>query len=487
MSFYRTYRPQVIDEIDNAKVREQLLALLSKDRKELPHAYFFTGPKGTGKTTAARVIAKLFNCVKLTKSGPCGTCEQCMSISNGTSMDVVEMDAASNRGIDEIRLLRERIGLSPVSSTYTIYIIDEVHMLTTEAFNALLKTLEEPPAHAVFVLATTDAHKVPATITSRCMILRFAKASKTELLHALTRVVTAEKISISDEALGRIAELSDGAFRDAVKFLEQVSFHKGKIELEHIDAALSLSTGQFVAGFVSYLDGKDASQTSALAQIKAAAEEGMDMRTLITDVLLYLRANLIGQINGTVSTPVVFADREKLQRAMFLFTKAYGELRYTPIPELPLELAVIELFAVPAALTHEKQGPKAPPTGQTLPAKPVQPSAAPSAETPVKAAAPAQQQQEEPAHVSLGLLTLDKLVEHWPDFIAATKPENHSIAGVLRSSRPKSVEDGIVCIEAFYKFHQEKLADIRTKQLLADVLKKLFGEKVKIEIVLGKK
>lgn len=482
MSFYRTYRPQIIGEIDNAKVREQLLALLSKDRKDLPHAYFFTGPKGTGKTTAARVIAKLFNCMKLTKSGPCGTCQQCTSISNGTSMDVVEMDAASNRGIDEIRLLRERIGLTPVSSAYTIYIIDEVHMLTTEAFNALLKTLEEPPAHAVFVLATTDAHKVPATITSRCMVLRFAKATKTELLHALTRVVTAEKISISDEALNRIAELSDGAFRDAVKFLEQVSFHKGKIELTHIDAALSLSTGQSVARFVSFLDGKDASLPSALEQIKAAAEEGMDMRTLVTDVLLYLRATLIGQINGAATGPAVFADREKLQRAISLFTKAYGELRYTPIPQLPLELAVIELFAFKGP--DETQVRVSSP-GST-PGKPVQPPAAPRPEPPKSVSVPAEHAEGTP-HVSLGLLTLDKLVEHWPDFIAATKPENHSIAGVLRSSRPKSVEDGIVYIEAFYKFHQEKLADIRTKQVLSDVLKKLFGEKVKIEIVLGKK
>ena len=142
MSFYRKYRPQVIEEIDNASVREQLSSLLTKDKKELPHAFFFTGPKGTGKTTAARVIAKLFNCEKPKGSGPCGMCDQCVSISNGSNLDVIEMDAASNRGIDEIRQLRERIGLSPSSSSYTIYIIDEVHMLTTEAFNALLKTLE---------------------------------------------------------------------------------------------------------------------------------------------------------------------------------------------------------------------------------------------------------------------------------------------------------------------------------------------------------
>lgn len=494
MSFYRTYRPQIIDEIDNANVRAQLLALLSKDRKELPHAYFFTGPKGTGKTTAARVIAKLFNCEKTTKSGPCGKCEQCESIASGTSLDVIEMDAASNRGIDEIRQLRERIGLSPVSSAYTIYIIDEVHMLTTEAFNALLKTLEEPPSHAIFVLATTDAHKVPPTITSRCMVIKFAKASKEELLHALERVVKSEKISISDEALQRIIEVADGAFRDAVKFLEQVSFGKGKIEIAHIDSVLSLSTSHNVALFASFLYGKDADVVKALAQIHGAVSEGADIRAFLTDVLQYLHKELIRRVGEKNISP----DTKKIERLIHILTRAYSELRYSPIPELPLELAVIESFQEPvpqaAAVQPVAVAPASPPpapkvsiappaVASPVAAKPAPPVAEVVQPAPAAAAAPA----DEPTDVSLGLLTQEKLLEHWSDFIAATKPFNHSVAGVLRSSRPKSVNGGIVTIEAFYKFHQEKLADIHTKQVLSDVLKKLFGEKVKIEIVLGKK
>ena len=485
MAYYRKYRPQIIDEIDNASVRAQLLALLSKDRKELPHAYFFTGPKGTGKTTAARVIAKLFNCEKSTKSGPCGSCEQCTGIANGTSLDVIEMDAASNRGIDEIRQLRERIGLSPVSSAYTVYIIDEVHMLTTEAFNALLKTLEEPPSHAVFVLATTDAHKVPPTITSRCMVVKFAKASKEELLHALERVVKSEKISISDEALQRIIEVADGAFRDAVKFLEQVSFGKGKIEIAHIDSVLSLSTSHNVALFVSLLYGKEADVAKALAHIHAAVSEGADIRSLLTDVLQYLHKELVVRVSEKNTTH----DTKKIERMIHVLTRAYGELRYSPIPELPLELAVIELsqdplpnIAVPITVPVSTPPPKisTPQVVSSVAIKPVAPvgEVAPAAPT---------ARADGSADGSLGLLTQEKLVEHWSDFIAATKPYNHSVAGVLRSSRPKSVNGGIVTIEAFYTFHQEKLADIHTKQVLSDVLKKLFGEKVKIEIVLGKK
>lgn len=491
MSFYRIYRPQIIDEIDNAKVRDQLLALLTKERSQLPHAYFFTGPKGTGKTTAARVIAKLFNCTKPTKSGPCGACEQCTSIASGTSLDVIEMDAASNRGIDEIRQLRERIGLSPVSAAYTIYIIDEVHMLTAEAFNALLKTLEEPPTHAIFVLATTDAHKVPSTITSRCMIVHFAKASKEELLHALSRVVTSEKISISDEALMRIADVSEGAFRDAVKFLEQVSFHKGTIELAHIDAALSLSTGINVSQFVAFLDGKGRSLHDALAQVKSITDEGMDVRTFVTDVLQYLRLNLIALVNGTTNASFGFTDRQKLQTAIGLFTRAFGEMRYSPIPQLPLELAIIELFEESSAkslpVKKDDNGQKTSSVSITPPVHQDKPPVTEQVHSDVTSATSDPNLAETTPYVSLGLLTLEKLIEHWPDFIAATKPNNHSVAGVLRSSRPKAVEGGIVTIEAFYKFHQEKLTDVHTKQVLSDVLKKLFGEKVKVEIVLGKK
>lgn len=486
MSFYRTYRPQIIDEIDNANVRAQLLALLSKDRKDLPHAYFFTGPKGTGKTTAARVIAKLFNCEKSTKTGPCGKCEQCKSIAAGTSLDVIEMDAASNRGIDEIRQLRERIGLSPVSSAYTIYIIDEVHMLTTEAFNALLKTLEEPPSHAIFVLATTDAHKVPPTITSRCMVIKFAKASKEELLHALQRVVKSEKISISDEALQRIIEVADGAFRDAVKFLEQVSFGKGKIEIAHIDSVLSLSTSHNVALFVSFLYGKGADVAKALAHIHGAVSDGADIRSFLTDVLQYLHKELLSRVSEKNISP----DTKKIERIIHLLTRAYSELRYSPIPELPLELAVIESFQEPAPQAGVQPAAAAPAPPAPAPKTSTPPAVPPVAAKPVppvQHAPPVAVPADEPEVASLGLLTQEKLLDHWSDFIAATKPFNHSVAGVLRSSRPKSVNGGIVTIEAFYKFHQEKLADIHTKQVLSDVLKKLFGEKVKIEIVLGKK
>lgn len=486
MSFYRTYRPQVIDEIDNIAVREQLTGLLTKDRDKLPHAYFFTGPKGTGKTTAARVIAKIFNCEKSGKNGPCGTCAHCTAISEGSSLDVIEMDAASNRGIDEIRELRARIGLSPVSSAFTVYIIDEVHMLTTEAFNALLKTLEEPPAHAVFVLATTDAHKVPGTITSRCMTVVFKKAGKTELLHALTRVVTGEHLSVPDDVLEHIAVAADGSFRDAVKLLEQATLSGSAITAESLSAFM-VSTGDVqVSALHTAVVQKNANE--ALDIIEKISATGQDMRSFVTVLLRMFEKDLVETVRTGAKDGMSI---DSLSQCIRLFTTAYEHMRYTPVPELPLELA-IATWCMGSDQKRESEQPKK----QTV-EKPERKDSqltdsAPkniASEKPVAppASEPAAPESSSPDPVSLGLLTFEKLVEHWADVIASLKQSNHSVAGVMRSARPKAVANGIVTIEAFYTFHQEKLSDRKSKQLIEDTLKKLFGEKMTVDIVLGKK
>jgi DNA polymerase III, subunit gamma and tau len=195
MVFYRKYRPQKIDDLDSKEVRETLTSVLSQESPH--HAFLFTGPKGLGKTSSARIVAKVINCTTPAikrKNGfePCDQCESCVSIANGTNMDILEIDAASNRGIDEIRDLKEKIRLAPASSKMKVYIIDEVHMLTTEAFNALLKTLEEPPMHAMFILCTTEAQKVPATIISRCFHIAFKKATEDELVRSFQRIAKGE-------------------------------------------------------------------------------------------------------------------------------------------------------------------------------------------------------------------------------------------------------------------------------------------------------
>ena len=449
MSFYRTYRPQVFGEIDNVAVRESLLSLLTKPKKDLPHAFLFSGPRGGGKTTAARLVAKLFNCENPSaRSGPCGKCGQCMSIAQGTNLDVLELDAASNRGIDEIRTLRDGIALSPVGASYKVYIIDEVHMLTTEAFNALLKTLEEPPRHAVFVLATTDPQKVPVTITSRCMLLGFGKATSEELIQALKRIVSKEKMDIDAKALALITESVDGSFRDAVKLLEQASFQKGTVDDKAIRGLLALTAKVDVAEFIGALLSRDVGKSLAL--IQKAVDSGADMKAFLVQALNELHATLLADTNN--------AD---MQRVIRKLSVAYTEFRGAVIPQLPIELAVIEYCG--ERNERRESGIE-------------------------KREKETEQPSETPTDTFVsGSLTLDHLTNHWTDVIAELKPYNHSVAGVMRSTRPAAVKDGIVTIEAFYTFHKDKLSETKTRETIATVLGKLFGEKVRVEVILGKK
>ena len=476
MSFYRIYRPQTIDQIDNISVRGQLLSLLTKDKKYLPHAYFFSGPKGAGKTTAARIIAKLFNCEKPGISGPCGKCSSCSSIADGSNIDVLEIDAASNRGIDDVRELRDRIKLSPASSPFKIFIIDEVHMMTTEAFNALLKTLEEPPAHAVFILATTDPQKVPATIRSRCMEIAFGKANHEELLSVLFRIVKKEKIKIDDDAVHAIADISDGAFRDAVKLLEQASFIEGKITAIKLMSVILKSDDMKREAFLTVVLA-DKDKKDALERIEEFVHEGSDMKAFLTDCLRDLQHDLIGKIKEEEIKRLKPWRREDVQHLIKHFMKAYEEIRFISISQLPIELAVLEfieesLSADRQGLAHEKEHDEHVKTDERPPAPKITAGKHDETENEVD---------------SSDHLNIEKLTSHWTDYIEALKSYNHSVAGVIRGARPKSVDNGVVVIEAFYKFHQERLSDGRVRDILASVLKKLFGVQVKVEIVLGKK
>jgi DNA polymerase III subunit gamma/tau len=469
MSFYRLYRPQTIEEIDNSAVAKQLTTLLNKKTTELPHAYLFYGPRGAGKTTAARVVAKIFNCTKRKKDeGPCGTCVACESIAKGINIDVIEIDAASNRGIDEIRQLRERIGYTPTHSAFTVYIIDEVHMLTTEAFNALLKTLEEPPPHAVFILATTELAKVLPTIRSRCMTISFSQAGIPELLVALNRIVKKEKLTIDEDALNEIAQAADGSFRDAVKYLEQISLNGKKITRSLVQEILTLSDDSTLTLFINALSKKDTKK--AIDIIGDVEKKGSDIRVFTKDVLKSLEEKLISEIKGTEDTSFPMSN---ITSCVSAFTKAWNDMKISPIPSLPMVIAVIECTKngqvhteTVAAVNETKK------------------STEKSSEPEVIMQPIPEENETQPIE---GTLTTEKLVDCWKDVIEAFKPYNHSIAGVLRSARPKSVQNGIVTIEAFYTFHKEKLSEPKTKEVMATVFKKLFGEKVRIDVIVGKK
>lgn len=341
MVFYRKYRPQKLSELDSESVRNSLFSIL--DSKEIPHALLFTGPKGLGKTSAARIVAKIANCQKRTSIEPCNRCDQCVSITNGTNLDVLEIDAASNRGIDEIRDLREKIMLAPGSAKKKIYIIDEVHMLTTEAFNALLKTLEEPPSHAIFILCTTEMHKVPETIRSRCFHVGFRKADGKELSRSLKRIILDEKIAIDDEAIAEIAQSSDGSFRDAAKLLEVARFRQGRKKIDSDVIADIIGNSIHAKDLIVALKNKDTKD--ALSWLQTSIEKGLNIKVWIEDWLsgLHNRLLLYYQIqSGPVASELEEFSEGDVKKLILLFTRAHQEMKTAVIPQLPAELAIIE-------------------------------------------------------------------------------------------------------------------------------------------------
>lgn len=351
MTLYRTYRPQKLADLDSVVIRDRLMRLLSSSYT--PHALLFSGPKGTGKTSAARIVAKILNCEKLAGkklSGksqtadiePCNTCEHCLAISDGRHLDVLEIDAASNRGIDEIRELREKIKLAPVSARFKVYIIDEVHMLTNEAFNALLKTLEEPPVHAVFILATTEPEKLPQTIVSRCIRLTFQKATSDEIIHSLKRVTSGEKVKVDDDVLQILADASEGSFRDATKLLEQVITENALTS----EKALHLLGRELAAAgaFLQILIKRDLH--GALVYINDMIEKGVNFRYFTQELLRILHEVFLVQNNIGDDSPAkqisTQLTRSEVTTLIKLFSRVFVELKSASMPHLPLEIAVVE-------------------------------------------------------------------------------------------------------------------------------------------------
>ena len=490
MAWQRTHRPKKISELHLTNVREALQQMMEQGK--FPQVLLFAGPKGTGKTSASRIIGNLLNdsqnealidSLFFGKKAPKDKKQQQFQepdtesefagrIYAGNSYVVQEMDAASNRGIDDIRALKERVMLPPQEGKMAVYILDEAHMFTTEAFNALLKLLEEPPAHAVFILATTELHKIPETIVSRSTKLDFRKATEQELLEALKFVADQEKIDYEDQALEQLAQRADGSFRDAVKLLEMVS-QSGSVSAESMESVLGQNVDQVIGNLVQAVISKNAPLVSQLiGDLRAKnIQEIYFYKTLMSK----LHESLLQDLAVKEGEPMVSA---KVARFLMQELLRGDLLQASPMPFLGLELKLLELIdraQQQGASPAKKKIKKAPETKQIT--QSVQ-------QIPTETVLPTSDLTEEITKDYDLQEQAKALLEQWDQFLKLVHERNATLAALLRSSKPILGDDGVPKVGVYYKFHQEQLQQQKYMALLQDCAKDVIGVSLPLQIAL---
>lgn len=475
MTLYLKYRPKNLDELDLPEVSQSLKKIVIS--KNIPHAFLFAGPKGTGKTSAARILAKIINCENLSKDGvPCDKCDQCLSITKGTNLDVIEMDAASHRGIDDVRTLRDAVKLAPTKAEKKIYIIDEAHMLTTEACNALLKTLEEPPDHVIFILATTNPEKLIDTIRSRATLISFRKATPGEISKSLKRVIDAEKIKITEESILKIANISGGAFRDAIKILEQYVIEGEKY--------LDIFKTTELDSFIEFIVKKD--QVSAIAEVEKNISLGVSMEVFLSDFLQRIHQAILAD-NGLGKGKINGLGKEDLMALSDIFIQANGDLSNSPIEQLPVEIGIIkwcgsEKQTLDDNDVSEEQKDEMDTISNLVEDKksvevkkeeePFENKSEDNIDVPKKdESAPASNEGNITKQEVVGVVNDDI----WKKILSEIHPVNISIEGLLRSSRPLTYDGNTLTLGVFYKFHKERLEESSHRKILESVMEKVLN------------
>lgn len=491
LSLYRKWRPQAFKEvIGQNHIKTTLINSLVNNR--ISHAYLFTGPRGIGKTTVARILAKAVNCKNPKAGEPCNRCPACKEISEGKSLDLIEIDGASNRGIDEIRELREKIKFTPHNNKYKVFIIDEVHMLTKEAFNALLKTLEEPPPHAIFILATTEVHKIPATVLSRCQRFNFSKISLPHIVERLERIAKEEKIKVDRETLRMIASYSEGALRDAESILDQVSsFGNKTVKIEFVESILGVANIKIVEDMLKAIIKGDAEKS--LETINSAVDEGIDIIFLI-DALIEKTRDLLFLKIGNLENLLKY-DEEEIEKLKELaeivdtlrlveiiehLNNAKQKVKFSVPNHLPLELAALELGktkANPGGSSSE--GNKNKPGAELVDRK---------SDAKIKKEAKIKNEEKNEEEKTTKKQDLFSNIKNsWQDVLNELKPYNHSLVVCLKSAKPERIENGYLILGFDFSFHKDKIQDMENKRIVEDAVKKTVGEFIPIRCFVNPK
>ena len=506
-TLYRKYRPQNFSEVIGQRHIVRTLSNALK-RNRVGHAYLFTGPRGTGKTTIARLFAKAVNCISLSGAESCRKCDLCKNIEQGRSLDIIEIDAASNTGVDNIRELRETVKLPPTQAKYKVYIIDEVHMLSTGAFNALLKTLEEPPAHVIFILATTEIHKVPETIISRCQRFDFARLPIQNIIEKLSLIAQSEKIKIEKDALEMIAIAAEGGMRDAESLLAQViSLEDKNITGKEVEEILGATDRQSAHDLAEMIISGDS--TAAIAKINGLLNDGYDLQVFNKSLINYLRQLMLLKISPELKSYFSYeitgeqmakmleqagkAELAKIISAINLFLEAQNKISGFLLPQLPLEIAIIKATNTFPSLAQAPNFNLQPADSRSE--KNNEPKNHKSQITNHKQISnPDGQNLKDPASPGnsnaaieqFGDLTIGAANDKWRELLEKIAPLNHSLKALLSNCKVFAVNGDEVILATPYDFYMEKLNEPANQLTVADIFGKILGAKIRIKTISDK-
>lgn len=471
--FHLKYRPVRFSDLDLEDVALSLKKILLA--KEMPQSFLFTGPKGAGKTSAARILARAVNCPNLDKNGEaCGECDNCKEIYKNSSMDIIEMDAASNRGIEDVRSLKDKAYLLPSKLDKKVFIIDEVHMLTKDAFNALLKLIEEPPKHTIFILCTTDAEKIPETVLSRLVRIDFRKGGKKELFNSLNKIIEGEGIKIAKEAIDFLIDKSDGSFRNLQRNFNELYLQLGKkLKTEDVIKFYLDKSGSYQELDFDE-DLKNGEIKLILENLEKMASSGVDFSSFRLKLTNYFQKKILSfyGLGEKNDKGLDLADSEFF---INLLVKAGKQEKEVEIDQLPLELAVVEFVE-----QKKLQNPSV-----------------------VKVTSPLEERETfkkdeekkvETVEVVEEIITMDSncsicvetVEEKWGNLLMTIKPFNHSVEAFLRASRPKLIKGNTVLLEVFYPFHKDRLEEAKNRKIVEECMNKVFGVDLSLECVLAK-